>query len=115
MRVPKANQEMESRGLDFHTAIRKRDDLSNQLAAAVAAGLDAEVYRAGRECIRLRVLHHIDAHLVTSLGDVLSSGPDQINMRSLKSLLVLCQSPTIQRRGSRLLNTATTQTHKVSS
>jgi hypothetical protein len=76
MRVPKANKEMERRGLDFHTALRKRDDLSHQLAAAVAAGLDAEVYRARRECIRLRVLHHIDAHLVTSLGKVLSSGSD---------------------------------------
>lgn len=76
MRVPKANKEMERRGLDFHTALRKRDELSNQLAAAIAVGLDAEVYRARRECIRLRVLHHIDAHLVTSLGDVLSSGPD---------------------------------------
>lgn len=75
-RVPKANQEMERRGLDFHTAIRQRDELSHQLAAAVAAGLDAEIFRARRECIRLSVLHRIDAHLVTSLGDVLSKGSD---------------------------------------
>ena len=75
-RVPKANQELERRGLDFHNAIRQRDELSHQLAAAVAAGLDAEIFRARRECIRLRVLHRIDAHLVTSLGDLLSIESD---------------------------------------
>jgi hypothetical protein len=71
-KVPQADKELERRGLGFWSAIRQKDDLSFQLADAVTAGLSAEIYGARRECIRLRLLHRMDAYPVLILRDVLS-------------------------------------------
>jgi hypothetical protein len=71
-KVPQADKELERRGLGFWRAIKQKDDLSFQLADAVTAGLSAEIYEARRECIRLRLLHRMNAYPVLILRDVLS-------------------------------------------
>ncbi len=71
--IPKADEELKRRGVEFPTAIRRKDELAFQLAEAVSAGLTAEIHRMRRECIGLRKLHNMDAYPVLSLRDFLLS------------------------------------------
>jgi hypothetical protein len=71
-RVPEAQRGLEQRALDYPAAMRRRDEFARQLAEATQAALMVELYRVRRECIRLRMLHRMDAYPVLTLSGILS-------------------------------------------